>query len=95
MKANQCGHCYRFCTYEEMDSYTPFGHAGMTEPYDPTYICAKCAKELKDEFIKKFKNGGRFGDWQKSNAEIGAAKLCGLVWVVGEYRYKSLEPENA
>lgn len=90
MKANQCGHCYKFCTYEEMDSYTPFGCANPCdpEPYDPTYICAKCSDELYHDFVKKFEQGNRDGDWQKSNAERRAAKKMNLIWIHNSERLK-------
>lgn len=84
MKDNQCQWCGRFCKYEEMDSYTPYGCASYDppEPHDPTYICKKCSQSLKEDWIEKFKNGRlSYGDWQKSQAEIEAAKECDLVWV--------------
>jgi len=80
---NQCGHCYKFCTYEEMDIYIPFGCSDpeSPEPYEPTSICAKCSDELYHDFIKRFERGDRRGDWQKSNAERRAAGKMNLVWI--------------
>ena len=84
MKDNQCHQCYRFCRYEDMDSFTPFGCANYEEPepFDPTYLCKVCSEQLKQEYIKRFKEGNyKYGDWCKSRAEHEAAKECGLVWV--------------
>ena len=84
MKDNQCHWCYRFCKYEEMDSYTPYGCSSYDppEPYDPTYICKACSRKLKDGFVQRFKKGNlRYGHWCKSDAEREAAKKCKLVWI--------------
>ncbi len=61
MKANQCHHCYKFCTYKEMDSFTPYGcyNAASPEPYDPTMLCGKCSKERKGKFLEGFKSGDK------------------------------------
>lgn len=87
MKDNQCHECYKFCTYEELDSYTPFGcdDPESPEPYDPTMLCAKCSAKLKQFYLEQFKKGNmRSGAWQKSRAEQEAAKEMGLVWVGGD-----------
>ena len=83
MKANQCEHCGRFCKYEEMDSYAPFGYTDneYPDPYEPTYICKKCSAKLKQKFIERFKKGIYYGDYGKSRAEREAAKECNLVWI--------------
>ncbi len=59
MKANQCGHCYKFFSWENWDSYTPFGCSSYDppEPYDPVYLCSECSDKLKNEFIESFKRG--------------------------------------
>ena len=83
MKSNQCEHCGKFDKYENMDSYTPFGcsNPASPEPYDPICICGKCSELLYKDYIRSFEKGNMNGDWQKSNAEIRAAKECNLVWI--------------
>ena len=83
MKPHQCMHCGRYARYEELDSYTPFGCSDpeAPEPYDPTIICGKCSQALYEQYKRQFKEGYRYGDWQKSDAERKAAKECGLTWV--------------
>ena len=76
-----CDICGLFC--RPVDDWTPFGCANpeYPEPYDPSHICKKCWKGVKEEWIKGFKKGNRSGDYQKSRAEIEAAEECGLKWV--------------
>ena len=83
MKDNQCETCGKFSRYEDLDSYTPFGCSNYAspEPYDPIVICKKCSVLLYEEYILRFINEDFSGDWQKSNAEIMAAKDSGLVWI--------------
>lgn len=71
-----------FLSYDA-DSYTPYGCSSYDppEPYDPSYLCKKHSDESYAHFLKAFKDGSRYGDWCKSNAEIRAAKECGLAWV--------------
>ncbi len=77
----RCERCGLFC--RPFDTYTPFGCSSYDppEPLDPSHICKKCSSGYKQEWAEWFKNGSRFGDWQKSRAEIEAAKECGLSWV--------------
>lgn len=88
-----CDTCGKFC--RPYDSGTLFGTKSYEEPepLDPFHTCKKCFKKVKNEWIKSFKNGNRQGDWEKSRAEIEAAKECGLRWVgqngEGEYGTKS------
>lgn len=65
------------------DGYTIFGCAdpGAPEPYDPVELCKKCSNDLYKERLARYKCCGRSGDYQKSNAEIRAAKEAGLVWI--------------
>ena len=83
MKGNQCNICYKFCKYEEMDSYTPYGCASYDplEPHEPTVICKICSDYLEQEYVEQFKKGNYKGDWCKSVAEQRAAKKCNLIWV--------------
>ena len=76
-----CDECGLFC--RPYDSYTPFGCQGpeCLEPLDPLHICKKCFPKVKKRWIEEFKNGYRDGDWEKSRAEMEAAKECGLKWV--------------
>lgn len=94
MRDHQCHHCGIFSKYEEMDSYTRFGCSSYNppEPHDPVFICKKCSHKLKEDFADSFKKGYyRTGDWQKSKAEIEAAKEAGLVWI---HNNESLEWEG-
>lgn len=84
MKDHQCHQCYKFCKYEDLDSFTPFGCASYDppEPFDPTMICKSCSEELKEYYAKQFAKGNyKIGCWQKSRAEHEAAKEAGLVWI--------------
>ena len=75
---NECGKIrYPF------DSWTSFGCQGTEcmEPLDPLSICKECFPKVKKRWIKRFKAGYRTGNWQKSKAEIQAAKECKLAWV--------------
>ena len=76
-----CDECGLFCRY--FDEYTPFGCSSYDplEPLEPSYICEKCFPATKKRWIKKFTEGFRYGNWQKSKAEQEAAKECGLRWV--------------
>ena len=89
----RCDICNKFCKY--YDEWTPFGCSDpeSPEPYDPSHICKKCFNKVKNEWIKGFKNGNRYGDWQKSRAEVEAAKECGLRWIGqnGEGKYGTPE----
>ena len=76
-----CSECGKFC--RPFDSYTNFGCQGedCLEPLDPNFICKKCFPKFKKGWVDGFKKGYRNGDYEKSNAEIEAAKECGLIWV--------------
>jgi hypothetical protein len=73
--------CGRFC--RPADEQRHFGCADPTdpEPYDPEFYCEACAVKLKDEWAREFSKGHIYGCWEKSRAEIEAAKEAGLVWV--------------
>ena len=78
----RCTVCNVFVPYDA-DSYIPYGCADpeAPEPYDPEYYCAKHAEETYKDFVKDFTAGKRSGEWTKSQAEMRAAKECGLAWV--------------
>jgi hypothetical protein len=78
----RCAYCWVFVSYDA-DSYTPYGCSSYDppEPYDPEYLCLKHSEEVYQSFLKSFRAGSRSGDWQKSRAEMRAAKKCGLAWV--------------
>lgn len=78
----KCDFCGRFMRLP-YDSRTVFGCAdpGAPEPYDPDDYCKKCAKENFEHLLARYKCCRRDGDWEKSNAEIRAAKEAGLVWI--------------
>ncbi len=78
----RCADCGLFVRYDA-DSYTPYGCADpeAPEPYAPSYICAKCSEKDYKEWLQGFKNGRRWGNWQKSRSEMRAAKECGLAYV--------------
>lgn len=78
-----CDECGLFCSY--FDEYTPFGCADpeYPEPYEPSHICKKCFPKIKKRWIKKFKEGYRYGNYLKSRAEMESAKECGLKWSNG------------
>ena len=77
----KCDRCNKYCI--PVDSQTSFGCKDYEdpEPLDPEHFCKKCSILLYKEWLKKFKEGGTHGDWQKSNAEIKASKECELEWV--------------
>lgn len=77
----RCG-CGKYVGYRA-DSYTPYGCADpeAPEPYDPEYLCHTCAFRAYKEWVRRFNEGYRSGDWMKSRAEMRAAKACGLRWV--------------
>lgn len=78
----RCDHCSKFMS-EPYDSYTVFGCADpcAPEPYDPVELCKSCSDKKYKELLVRYSCCARSGDWQKSNAEIRAAKEAGLVWV--------------
>jgi len=84
-----CDECGLFC--KPYDEYICFGTKDYDypEPLDPNHVCKKCWKKFKQQWITNFKQGQRNGDWQKSRAEIKAAKECGLIWIhsngIGKY----------
>lgn len=75
----RCDTCGLFC--QPADQETPFGCYDAPEPYDPFHYCGKCAVALYEEHLKQFRDGNRYGMWQKSDAEVRAAKDCGLRWI--------------
>ena len=84
MRDNQCHKCYKFCRYEDMDSYTPFGcyNPCSPEPDDPTFLCKDCSHKLYLKFKALFEKGHyKIGDWCKSDAEKKAAEECHLTWI--------------
>ena len=80
--SEQCEGCGKFVSYNA-DSYVPYGCADPESPgpYEPRFYCTKCSEEQYQWYLKRFKEGSRYGDWQKSNAEMRAAKECHLAWV--------------
>jgi hypothetical protein len=80
--SEQCEVCGKFVSYNA-DSYVPYGcpDPEYPEPYEPRFYCTKCSEKQYQWYLKRFKEGSRYGDWQKSNAEIRAAKECHLAWV--------------
>jgi len=81
MKKEKCSRCGKYRLV--FDYFTPFGCQGEEglEPLDREFICKRCFPVIKRNWIKRFKNGERSGDWEKSRAEREAAKEMGLVWV--------------
>lgn len=79
----KCDECNKICSQRGVDEYTPFGCSSYDplEPLEPSHICKKCFSKVKKRWIEGFKNGSRDGDWQKSRAEIEAAKECELEYV--------------
>ena len=77
----KCDVCGKFCI--PADSQTHFGCSNPADPapYDPEYFCERCTKKLKDEWSRDFAIGSTYGCWQKSKAEIEAAKAAGLIWI--------------
>lgn len=76
-----CDGCGRFCKI--YDEETPFGCSSYDppEPHDPSHYCEACSKNLKAEWLKRFRRGDRGGCWHKSSAERQAAAECGLEWI--------------
>ena len=79
----QCVRCGLFVSYDA-DNYTPFGTKDydMMEPHDPEYLCAEHSEAKYKHLLKRYRDGYRGGDWQKSKAEVRAAKEAGLEWVL-------------
>lgn len=75
----RCHTCGRFC--KPYDSEINFGCSLDFEPLDPIYYCKRCSKVLEYTYYVSFCNGIRCGAWQKSKAEINAAKKYGVVWL--------------
>jgi len=79
-----CIECGVFVNYDA-DQYTPFGTKSEgyygPEPYDAEYLCDKHSEKLYRKLLAGYKDGRRSGDWQKSRAEIRAAKEAGLEWI--------------
>jgi len=46
----RCSECGQFC--RPVDSGTFYGHCNDTDPPDPDFFCARCAKRNMDEAIK-------------------------------------------
>lgn len=61
----------------ECDMYVPFG--GYEEPLPPKYICPECIPDFDKDWDENFEN--KTPCWQKSNAELKAAKKRNLAWV--------------
>lgn len=82
MERLKCCDCGRFIS-RPFDQSTSFGCADpeAPEPYDPDLYCRTCAKKLYKSLLKRYSCCYRSGDWQKSNAEIRAAKEAGLEWI--------------
>lgn len=80
----KCGDCGKFIK-EPYDSRTTFGCADPSapEPYDPDFFCKKCSKKRYEKLLVEYKCCKRSGDYNKSDAEIRAAKEAGLVWIHG------------
>ena len=78
----KCSDCGKFIR-QPFDQRTTFGCANpeAPEPYDPDYFCRKCATKMYKKLLVGYKCCHRDGDWQKSNAEMKAAKEAGLEWV--------------
>jgi len=78
----RCAVCNKFVSYDA-DSYIPYGCADPEnpEPYDPSYLCSEHAEEEYKDYVRDFTNGKRSGEWTKSQAEMRAARECGLAWI--------------
>lgn len=78
----KCAECGKFIR-RPYDSLTPFGCANpeAPEPYDEEFFCKPCSVKRYKTLAVKYKCCYREGDWQKSDAEIRAAKEAGLVWI--------------
>lgn len=83
----RCDECGLFCM--PYDEEIPFGTKSYEypEPLDPYHYCKKCFPKIKKRYIKQFKEGSRYGCWQKSKAEQEAAKECGLIWIHDKWIY--------
>lgn len=79
----RCDDCGLFCAWDDFDDYTPFGcdDPENPEPYDPSHLCGRCSEKKYLKLLQAFKEGRRWGDWQKSKAEVRAANDAGLEWV--------------
>lgn len=94
----QCDYCGRFC--RPYDEWTPFGCSNPEEPepYDPSFVCEKCYSQLKDDWKRWLISGSGYGDWQKSKAEIEAAKELNMVWIgqdsIGDKRELFTSPSS-
>jgi hypothetical protein len=77
----RCDGCNRYC--RPADSRTTFGCSSYDppEPCDPDYFCKRCAKDRYVDLKRRYSCCYRSGDWQKSDAEVRAAKEAGLVWI--------------
>lgn len=80
----RCYFCGRFLRHP-YDSRVIFGGTGPEglDPHDPDFFCKRCSTKLYKELLVKYKCCYREGDYEKSRAEIKAAKEAGLVWVHG------------
>ena len=78
----RCYSCKKFLRIP-YDSRTIFGCADpeAPEPYEPDFFCRKCSNKLHKDLLEGYKCCDRYGDWQKSKAELKAAKEAGLEWV--------------
>jgi hypothetical protein len=78
-----CDTCGKFCI--PYDEETPFGCSSYDppEPLDPYHYCKSCSKDHDKYWDDEFKKYGKdvSGYWQKSNAEMKAAKKYGFVWL--------------
>lgn len=90
----RCDMCGKFCI--PYDEETPYGskYAEDPEPLDPYHYCKKCSKKLYKNWLNLLVINPNCGDWQKSNAEIKAAKKLGLVWDNSNFRYKKESNET-
>ena len=81
MKCSDCGKFIR----RPFDQRILFGCSdpGAPEPYDPDYYCRKCATKMYKRLLERYRCCYRNGDYQKSDAEIRAAKEAGLEWIGG------------
>lgn len=78
----KCYSCGKFIRYA-YDSRVVFGGAGPEglEPHDPDYYCRKCSTRRYKELLKGYECCKRSGDYEKSDAEVKAAKKAGLTWI--------------
>lgn len=56
----RCGDCGLFTSWRTFDSYIPMGCANPEdpEPYDPEYLCPKCATKRRSRYIQTFLEKG-------------------------------------